>query len=232
MRIIAVMFRENRNRPVGCYPHGDRRYGKRVNRPALWRSRVLRTMLLGAWAIGILLSAAGAPLLAQSNLDAGKSPAQIFSDTCNACHRSPREVKRTSAAFLREHYTTGMREATAMAAYLASIGSDPNAIQHRRPPAMGAGQAPPAETATARPSSTPQPADQPKAEAQAAAPAPAPAAALPADQPKPMVGTTGSRRPSQSIELGSAAQGPMAATAPQTAAIPPRRRYPGEDIEE
>jgi len=62
--------------------------------------------------------------------------------------------------------------------------------------------------------------------------APAPAGALPADQPKPVVGTTGSRRPSQSIELGSAAQGPMAATAPQTAAIPPRRRYPGEDIEE
>src|SRR5947209_11990201 len=37
---------------------------------------------------------------AQSNLDAGKSPAQIFADTCNACHRSPREVRRTSPAFL------------------------------------------------------------------------------------------------------------------------------------
>ena len=188
-----------------------------------------RTTLVGAWAIGIMLSAAGAPLLAQSNLDAGKSPAQIFSDTCNACHRSPREIRRTTAAFLREHYTTGMREATAMAAYLAGVGSDPNAVTHRRPPAMGTGQGPPAETAAARPS-TPQPADQPKAETPA--PAPAPAGALPAEQAKPVVGATGSRRPSPSIELGSAGEGLMAATAPQTAAIPLRRRYPGEDIEE
>jgi hypothetical protein len=85
------------------------------------------------------------PALAQSNLDAGKSPAQIFVDTCNACHRSPREIKRTSPAFLREHYTTGMREASAMAAYLASVGTDVRAVQQRKPPVLGAGRAPAAE---------------------------------------------------------------------------------------
>src|SRR5215470_332526 len=57
----------------------------------------------------VLSPAMLSPAAAQSNLDAGKSPAQIFSDTCNACHRNPREIKPASAAFLREHYTTGPR---------------------------------------------------------------------------------------------------------------------------
>ena len=92
------------------------------------------------WIAAAALSAAALPLHAQSNLDAGKSAAQIFSATCNACHRSPRELKQSSAGFLREHYTTGPREAAAMAAYLSSIGSDPRAVQQRRPPTLGAGQ--------------------------------------------------------------------------------------------
>jgi hypothetical protein len=97
--------------------------------------------------IGLALSAAAAAALGQSNLDAGKSPAQIFSDTCNACHRSAREIKPAGPGFLRQHYTTGAREAAVMAAYLAAIGSDPHAVQQRRPPVLGAGQAPAAETA-------------------------------------------------------------------------------------
>jgi hypothetical protein len=83
-----------------------------------------------------------------------KNPKQSFSETCNACHRSPRELKPTSPGFMREHYTTGPREAAAMAAYLSSIGSDPSAVRQRKPPTLGAGTSAPAETATARP---PQP---------------------------------------------------------------------------
>jgi hypothetical protein len=105
----------------------------------------------GGWIVPGLLGAglvvAPVPAQAQSNIDAGKSPAQIFSDTCNACHRSPRELKPTNQGFLREHYTTGVREAAAMAAYVASVGSDPQAVRQRRPPAMGAGQAPAAAPA-------------------------------------------------------------------------------------
>src|SRR5947209_12483918 len=98
-------------------------------------------------AVMIGISVAGSAH-AQSNLDAGKSPARIFADTCNACHRSPREIRKTTPAFMREHYTTGMREAVAMAAYLASVGSDTQAVQQRKPPVLGAGQAPSAnETA-------------------------------------------------------------------------------------
>jgi hypothetical protein len=95
-----------------------------------------------AWAITLAACGLPAPVLAQSNLDAGKSPAQIFADTCNACHRSPREVRRTSPVFLREHYTTGIREAASMAAYLAAVGSDSRAVQQRKPPVLGAGRAP------------------------------------------------------------------------------------------
>ena len=92
------------------------------------------------WMIGAAVVAAATSAQAQSNIDAGKSPAQIFANTCNACHRSARELKPTSAGFLREHYTTSAQEAATMAAYVASVGSDPRAVQQRRPPTLGAGQ--------------------------------------------------------------------------------------------
>lgn len=102
-------------------------------------------MVRRVWLMRVACAMIAGPAMAQSNLDAGKSPAQIFSDTCSACHRSPRELKPAGSGFLLEHYTTGPREAATMAAYLTSIGSDPRAVQQRRPPAMGAGQAPPGE---------------------------------------------------------------------------------------
>lgn len=104
----------------------------------------LRQVILAMAGVAVLGGAA--PVLAQSNLDAGKSPAQIFADTCNACHRSAREIKPAGPGFLRQHYTTGGREAAAMAAYLAAIGSDPRAVQQRRPPGLGTGRAPASET--------------------------------------------------------------------------------------
>ena len=110
-----------------------------------------------AWiAMGLVwIALAPLPAGAQSNLDAGKTPAQIFSHTCNACHRSPRELRPTSSAYLRDHYTAGPREAAAMAAYVASIGSDPEAVKQRRPPALGAGRDPPADPASRTSQTTP-----------------------------------------------------------------------------
>src|SRR5947199_1163759 len=105
-----------------------------------------------SWPLGVVLSVCSVAAQAQSNLDAGKSAAQIFADTCNGCHRSAREIKRTTPAFLLEHYTTGTREAAMMASYLASVGSDPQAVQQRRPPTLGAGQAPAAASTAAPPS--------------------------------------------------------------------------------
>jgi hypothetical protein len=78
---------------------------------------------------------------AQGNIDAGKTPAQIFGDTCAGCHRSARELRRASASFLRSHYTAGSDEASAMASYLAGVGgNEPRSSaatqpQPKRPPA-------------------------------------------------------------------------------------------------
>ena len=65
---------------------------------------------------------AAVPVRAQ-NLDAGKSPSQIFSGTCTACHKSPRGLLKTVPAgslpgFLRQHYTTSSDMATVLGAYL------------------------------------------------------------------------------------------------------------------
>jgi hypothetical protein len=76
-----------------------------------------------------------APCQAQGNIDAGKSPAQIFAGTCASCHRNARELRRPSAGFLRQHYTSGSREAAALASYLARIPTEPSATQPKRSPA-------------------------------------------------------------------------------------------------
>src|SRR5437764_15486661 len=87
-------------------------------KPAFMEATVVERVRHGlCWLVGVAVIMAVPPVIAQSNLDAGKSPAQLFSDTCGACHRSPRELKPTSTTFLRDHYSTGRREAAAMAAY-------------------------------------------------------------------------------------------------------------------
>ncbi len=74
------------------------------------------------WITGVLAVLVAGSALPQGNIDAGKSPAQMFADTCSNCHRRPSELKRgASASFLRQHYTPGSQEAAAMAGYLASI---------------------------------------------------------------------------------------------------------------
>ena len=102
---------------------------------------VSRIRRLAPWLIGLIGALTTVSADAQ-NIDAGKSPAQIFADTCSACHRNARELRRTSTGFLRTHYTTGQDEAAAMASYLAGIGSDPRAVQQRRPPGGVPGAAP------------------------------------------------------------------------------------------
>ncbi len=68
------------------------------------------------------------PVWAQTqNLEAGKSPSQIFAGTCNACHKSPRGLLKTVSpgslpGFLREHYTTSSGMASTLSSYLVSNG--------------------------------------------------------------------------------------------------------------
>jgi hypothetical protein len=70
---------------------------------------------------------AAAPVRAQ-NLEAGKSPSQIFSGTCTACHKGARGLLKTVApgslpGFLRQHYTTSSEMASVLSAYLVSNGA-------------------------------------------------------------------------------------------------------------
>lgn len=90
---------------------------------------------------------------AAQNLEAGKSPAQIFSDTCTACHRNARELKHPTASFMREHYTTSSEMASAMASYLASFPVETRAAQPKQPPAAAQG---PADASRSRRSPTEQ----------------------------------------------------------------------------
>lgn len=95
---------------------------------------------------GLLAGLAPAMALAQTNLDEGKSPAQIFAIDCAACHKAARGLadgknSAALAAFLREHYTTSSAQAAALAAYVLGAGG--------RQSGEGRAQKPTAEHASA-----------------------------------------------------------------------------------
>src|ERR1700689_3027933 len=62
------------------------------------------------------------------NLDAGKSPSQLFAGTCSECHKSWRGLLRKVPAaslpgYLRQHYTTSGQMASVLSAYLIANGA-------------------------------------------------------------------------------------------------------------
>jgi hypothetical protein len=70
---------------------------------------------------------AAIPARAQ-NLEAGKSPSQIFAGTCAACHKGARGLLKTVApgslpGFLRQHYTTSSEMASVLSSFLISNGA-------------------------------------------------------------------------------------------------------------
>ena len=106
------------------------------------------TLLIGCFAV--------IPVQAQ-NLEAGKSPSQIFAGTCNACHKSPRGLLRTVPAgslpgFLRQHYTTSGDMASLISAFLVANG----AADTRH---VG-GQTKPAKDSAAKPATLPDQLDR------------------------------------------------------------------------
>jgi hypothetical protein len=89
---------------------------------------------------------APAPVQAQ-NLEAGKSPSQIFAGTCTACHKSARGLLKTVPAgsltgFLRQHYTTSPEMAGLLSAFLISNGASDTRYGGRQPKAGKAGEGP------------------------------------------------------------------------------------------
>jgi len=151
------------------------------------------------WMIGLAVFLQALPCQAQGNIDRGKTPAQAFAETCAACHRGPRALKRTSAAFLREHYSVSSAEAAAMAAYLAGFPSEPVQQAKRPPPSAAETRIEPAKQQTKRQpiagtaersqTATSQPSGERPADVTEASPAP-PVADLPvalAPPPKPIL---------------------------------------------
>jgi hypothetical protein len=68
---------------------------------------------------------AGAPGRAE-NLDAGKSGAKLFTDSCATCHRSARGLAKgrfrlTLYLFLQQHYSSGSESASVLTSYLQSV---------------------------------------------------------------------------------------------------------------
>src|SRR3984885_846235 len=78
------------------------------------------------------------PAQAQAtNLEAGKSPSQIFAGTCTACHKSPRGLLKSVPAsslpgFLRQHYTTSSDMASVLSSYLVSNGATDTRYQAKQ----------------------------------------------------------------------------------------------------
>jgi hypothetical protein len=93
------------------------------------------TLLIGCFA-------AGAAHAQATNLEAGKSPSQIFAGTCTACHKSPRGLLKTVPAsslpgFLRQHYTTSGDMASVLSSYLVSNGATDTRYQAKDQPKQG-----------------------------------------------------------------------------------------------
>lgn len=98
--------------------------------------------LRSAPAIGLraALVLATMPVLAhaQTNIDQGKTPAQIFAQDCAACHKATRGLANgknslSLTIFLREHYTTSREQAAALAAYVLGAGGAEPAKPGQKP---------------------------------------------------------------------------------------------------
>jgi hypothetical protein len=137
---------------------------------------------------------------AQENLDAGKSPSQIFAGTCTACHKSPRGLLKTVAAgslsgFLRQHYTTSPEMANVLSSYLVSNGATDTRLgggqtKDGKGTKEGAREAKSEAKSDARPETRPETRPEARPEqldrfGRRQRPAPAQEADAPADEPKP-----------------------------------------------
>lgn len=102
-----------------------------------------RTLTLAAVTLLIGCSMGALNGAQAQNLEAGKSPAQIFASTCTACHKSPRGLLKTIPpgslqGFLREHYTTSPDMASVLSSYLiANGGADPRSSGQARQDSEG-----------------------------------------------------------------------------------------------
>jgi hypothetical protein len=175
-----------------------------------------------ALAIGLLFVLAPAMAQAQTNIDQGKSPAEIFANDCATCHKSARGLANGRgssglASFLVEHYTASKDQAAALAAYVMGAGGgeaapargpkpgatpDRNRASAEPPPSRPAEKPDQAPPAAGRPG--PQPATASRTRRNE------PASAPPTQQPTAVVAEPTTSSPS-APESPAAVPGPSAA---------------------
>jgi hypothetical protein len=171
-------------------------------------------------AIGLLFVLAPAMAQAQTNIDQGKSPSEIFANDCATCHKSARGLANGRgssglASFLVEHYTASKDQAAALAAYVMGAGGGEAAPAARGPKPTSAPDRNRASTEPAAPP-TPGKPDQtpPAAGRQGPQPATAsrkPASTPPTQQPAAVVAEPTPFSPSAQDTSPAAVPGPSAA---------------------
>ncbi|MEJ2434722.1 MAG: hypothetical protein P8Y53_16740, partial [Pseudolabrys sp.] len=79
----------------------------------------------GAAVVALLALFIAAPAVAQENIDAGKSPAELYRQDCAICHKSPYGLAKAGGSglesYLRVHYTASRESAAAIARYLVAL---------------------------------------------------------------------------------------------------------------
>ncbi len=94
------------------------------------------TAFVTVFATALLALLTAAPALAQENIDAGKTPAQLYAQDCALCHKTPNGLSKAGGSwqglqgFLREHYTASKETAAAISAYLIEVDRK---APHRQP---------------------------------------------------------------------------------------------------
>jgi hypothetical protein len=155
--------------------------------------------------IGLVsIMALAMPSHAQTNIDQGKSPAELFANDCAACHKTTRGLANgrsslTLSIFLHEHYTASREQAASLAAYVLSSGGNAPApkptVEHarvdepknqERKGQEPKGQEPKVQEARTPPPSAPH--QRGREETPPAEQAPAPVAATPAQPASPAPG--------------------------------------------
>jgi hypothetical protein len=185
-------------------------------------------------AIGLLIVLAPAMAQAQTNIDQGKSPAEIFANDCATCHKSARGLANGRgssglASFLVEHYTASKDQAAALAAYVMGAGGGEAApARGPKPGATPDRNRASAEPAPSRPAEKPDQAP-PAAGRQGPQPATAsrnrrnePASAPPTQQPTAVVAEPAPSSPpaQESPVPGPSAAAPANADSGENAPVP------------
>jgi hypothetical protein len=174
---------------------------------------------------GLFVGLLPAMAQAQTNIDQGKSPAEIFANDCATCHKSARGLANGRgssglASFLVEHYTASKDQAASLAAYVMGAGGGEAAPAARGPKPASAPDRNRASAEPAAPPTAGRPGPQPAATSRTRRNEPTPTP--PAQQPAAVVAEPAPSSPpvQESPVPGPSAAAPTNPDAGENAPVP------------